>query len=138
MHTRFFSILFLFTLLIAVFAAPVPEPESEAQVEDESGELDARGLERRTSGRATYYDPGLGACGKTNKGSELVVALSSNKFKGSCGKYITVKYGKNSVRCKVVDLCPGCPNNAIDMSRPAFKKLAPLAKGVLQVNWSFS
>ena len=41
-----------------------------------------------------------------------------------------------NVEVKVVDRCPGCSENDLDLSPTAFKKLAPLGKGRLkQVKW---
>ena len=37
-------------------------------------------IARRSSGRATYYAVGLGACGWTNSGNENVVALNTNMY----------------------------------------------------------
>ncbi|KAG8745858.1 hypothetical protein FRC10_006885 [Ceratobasidium sp. 414] len=144
MHARTLSsLLFLFTLLVAVLTAPVPQPEPELTSEDGELEVAARHvstLEPRGGykGQATYYNPsvGTGACGWRNKDSEMVVALSKSHYKGSCGKYVTVTFGGKSVKCKVVDLCPGCGANALDMSPAAFKKLAPLSKGVFQASWN--
>lgn len=93
------------------------------------------------SGDATYYDVGLGSCGDTNSNSEMVAALSEDLMgsgSGSdyCGKSITIKGKKGSVTVKVVDTCPGCGREDIDLSPAAFKKLGALSQGVLPITWS--
>jgi ribosomal protein S27E len=61
-------------------------------------------LKTRSSGQATFYEVGLGSCGKTNKNTQMVAALSSSIMKKSyCGKSITLKGGKGSVTVQVVD-----------------------------------
>ncbi|KAG9099023.1 hypothetical protein FS749_002311 [Ceratobasidium sp. UAMH 11750] len=125
MHARYFSsLVFLFALFITALAAPVPQPEPEPEITIEDGELEVAArqvstLEARAGykGRMTYYNPsvGTGACGWKNKDSEMVLALSKSHYKGKCGKSVTVKYNGKSVKCKVVDLCPGCGANDLGM-----------------------
>ena len=47
----------------------------------------------------------------------------------------TTDKGKH-VDVTVVDLCPGCGPNDIDLSEGAFKKLASLGTGRIQVTWN--
>lgn len=68
-------------------------------------------------GDATYYDVGLGSCGKTNSNSQLVVALSSDIMEGYKSKY--------------------CDKGDVDLSPTAFKKLAKLNKGRIDITWDF-
>ncbi|KAF9560367.1 hypothetical protein CPC08DRAFT_690172 [Agrocybe pediades] len=82
----------------------------------------------------------LGACGHNNKETDLVVALSSIKYaNGShCGKNVKVHYKGKSVTVKIVDKCPGCSMNSIDLSPAAFKHLADESLGRIQVTWEFA
>ncbi|GMM33631.1 hypothetical protein DASC09_009560 [Saccharomycopsis crataegensis] len=101
------------------------------------------------SGDATYYSPsvGIGACGNQNSDSELVCALphtlydatrTTNQGESSyCGKSLTVKYGEKSVTVKVVDMCPGCAGDSLDLSPAAFTHLAEESVGRIKVTWSF-
>ncbi|CAO3587696.1 unnamed protein product [Absidia cylindrospora] len=99
--------------------------------------VQAAPIEKRNSGSATYYDVGLGSCGNTNSNSEMVAALSSSIMnKSKCGKSINIKSPKGSVTVKVVDTCPGCDSNAIDLSPAAFKKLGDMNDGRIDVTWS--
>ncbi|KAF8606844.1 hypothetical protein BDV93DRAFT_520466 [Ceratobasidium sp. AG-I] len=134
---------FLFLLCTVVLGSPVPaaQPELGSEVGSDVAARAVSDLEARAnSGKATWYNPsvGTGACGWKNKDSEKVVALGPSKYKGKCGKYVTVKSGKKSVRAKVVDLCPSCGGSALDMSPAAFKALGKLDTGVLKVTWTFS
>ncbi|KAI7884466.1 RlpA-like double-psi beta-barrel-protein domain-containing protein-containing protein [Mucor mucedo] len=100
----------------------------------QSAPLVARGSE---SGQGTYYEVGLGSCGKTNTNSQMVAALSGSIMKSSyCGKSITVKGPNGSVSLKVVDTCPGCKKGDVDMSAAAFKKIASLSDGRVPITWS--
>jgi expansin (peptidoglycan-binding protein) len=73
-------------------------------------------LEKRATfnGDGTYFYPGLGSCGHHNTDSDMIVALSYAQMKNgrnpnhnkNCGRHITVKGPKGSVRVKVVDTCP--------------------------------
>ncbi|KAJ1303338.1 hypothetical protein OPQ81_011534 [Rhizoctonia solani] len=141
MYTRLLCLFALFSLVALVFGAPTPvvSPETDFQVSTE--DIGARSVieARANSGKGTWYNPsvGIGACGWRNKDSELVVALGSSKFKkGKCGQSITVKSGGKSVNVKVVDMCPSCGGGSLDLSPAAFKKLAPLSRGVIQVIWA--
>ncbi|KAF8685441.1 Non-catalytic module family expn protein [Rhizoctonia solani] len=141
MYSRTLTILTLFSLVIITLASPVPVRLAEAKVQTPAGDLEVRGTieARANSGKGTWYNPsvGTGACGWNNKDSELVVALGPSKYNKAkkCGQSITVKSGSKSVKVKVVDLCPSCGGGSLDLSPAAFKKLAPLSKGVIQVNW---
>lgn len=76
------------------------------------------------TGLATYYSPGLGACGMTDTGADEVVALSAAQFNQSyCGKTIKITNALNgtSVTAKIVDQCAGCFADQIDMSAAVFK-----------------
>ncbi|KDQ11359.1 hypothetical protein BOTBODRAFT_459203 [Botryobasidium botryosum FD-172 SS1] len=102
------------------------------------------------TGDATYYNPGLGACGKSNTGADQVVAVSQQLFdtypghtsnpnaNPICGRRVKVNYGGKSVVVTVEDRCPACAFNDLDLSPSAFQALAPLAAGRLRgMTWDF-
>ena len=61
------------------------------------------------TGQATYYTPGMGACGKSSSSSDMIV-----------------------------DRCTGCKETDLDFSPSAFTKLASKSKGRLHdMKWSF-
>ncbi|KAF7335147.1 Barwin-like endoglucanase [Mycena venus] len=92
-------------------------------------------------GQVTFYTPngGVGACGQPIKTSAHAVALASAQYNDGahCGKKIKVQHNGKSVIAEVVDLCPGCPSEGLDLTRGAFKKLAKPAVGVIEANWHF-
>lgn len=95
------------------------------------------------SGDATYYTPGMGACGWTNSESDKIVALNVDQFGSTsngnenCGKKIKIEYNGKEVEVEVTDKCPGCKYGDLDLSPAAFDELADEAEGRIQINWSF-
>jgi rare lipoprotein A (peptidoglycan hydrolase) len=98
------------------------------------------------AGDATYYGVGLGSCGKTNKDSDMIVALNHGQMgnganpnhNGLCGKTITAHGPKGSVTVTIVDTCPGCANGDLDLSPAAFNKIADMEKGRVPITWDFN
>ncbi|KAI1763331.1 RlpA-like double-psi beta-barrel-protein domain-containing protein-containing protein [Hypoxylon sp. FL1150] len=87
-------------------------------------------------GDMTYYTPGLGSCGWTNSATDMVVAMSAAQ-KGHCGKSINIKYMGKSATAKIVDYCPGCPGDSIDVSQVVFEKFANMDVGRIAVEWEY-
>ncbi|KAF9484217.1 riboflavin-aldehyde forming enzyme, partial [Pholiota conissans] len=88
---------------------------------------------------ATWYYPGIGACGIWNTNNDKIVALplSSYGTGNHCGQNVKLHYQGRTVIAKVVDMCPSCGRNGIDLSLGAFQALAPPGKGVIQVVWEY-
>ncbi|KAM5535894.1 hypothetical protein V8D89_010512 [Ganoderma adspersum] len=103
------------------------------------------GLDKRDAshtGRGTFFEVGLGACGKVNKDSDHIVAIPSSLFAGGkhCKQKVLIKNKKNgkTAVADVRDSCPGCGANDIDMSPSLFKSLgATLNDGVIPITWHF-
>lgn len=96
-----------------------------------------------TTGRMTYYDPGLGACGIFSTAGEAIVALGHDLWTAAnpnndplCGKTITINYGGQTATARVVDKCMSCTANDIDVSPTVFQHFAELATGVVTVEWN--
>ncbi|KAJ7495453.1 plant expansin [Mycena latifolia] len=104
------------------------------------------------SGDGTYYDPGVGACGKTNTKDQLIVAVGQGVFdsfayRGEtnsnknpiCGKKLKATYKQKSVTVVVEDLCAGCPGDAdLDFTIAGFTKLAASEEGRIHgVTWEW-
>ncbi|SDM89156.1 RlpA-like double-psi beta-barrel domain-containing protein [Allokutzneria albata] len=98
------------------------------------------------SGNATYYNlSGAGACGDhINARTQLLVAVSDSWFGSGdpnndpiCKKKLKVTYGGKSVTVSVKDKCPGCSKAHFDLSEKAFKKLAPLSRGNIDIKWEW-
>ncbi|RST04340.1 hypothetical protein EF910_17505 [Streptomyces sp. WAC07149] len=93
-------------------------------------------------GSATFYSPGLGACGKVIKESDHVVALNSPMFgpgypSSSCGRKVVITYKGKSITATVLDEAKGAGSYGLDLTPGAFKALAPLDKGKIDVTWRF-
>ncbi|KLO11976.1 barwin-like endoglucanase [Schizopora paradoxa] len=138
-----FKLLPIVALAASAFASPVDSLNGTA--------LEAR-AGRTYTGDATYYAPGLGACGKTNGPNDLIAAASYKLFdhypgatanpnkNPICGKSLTAKVNGKSVTVKITDRCAGCQGEGdLDFTPAAFKKLAPLSAGRLHgMKWSFN
>ena len=95
------------------------------------------------SGRATFYDVGLGACGGYNVASDFIVALNSPQYGGgypgpNCGRQLSISYGGKTATATVRDQCPGCGYGDLDMSRGLFNYFASEDVGVFHMSWSWS
>jgi hypothetical protein len=99
-------------------------------------------------GTATYYnDAGYGACGTSiDAGSELLVAVppaywttaNPNVDPLCSGISVQVSYRGTTLTVPVRDKCPSCEPNDIDLSEPAFARLADPSLGVLSgLTWTF-
>jgi len=112
-------------------------------------------IEKRAySGRATWYQAGLGACGGVNSASDKIVALGqviwdtqpppngNPNLSSWCNKKICISYAGKSQEATIVDLCPysgGCSASdgaALDMSESLFSEFAGLGLGVFQMTWT--
>jgi len=92
--------------------------------------------ETSQTGRATFYRPrGGGACGLP--GDSLVVAMNNAHYARAdlCGACIEVHGPSGSVVARVVDRCPSCRPGWIDLSHQAFRRIAPLGAGRVDVSW---
>ncbi|GJE86994.1 hypothetical protein PsYK624_030770 [Phanerochaete sordida] len=95
-----------------------------------------------TNARFTFYDVGLGSCGKNNVASDFIVALNTPQYGDgypgpNCFKTITITVGSKSTQATIMDECPGCPYAGLDMSRGLFDFFADESVGVLYGTWSF-
>ncbi|KAK7466950.1 hypothetical protein VKT23_004014 [Stygiomarasmius scandens] len=98
---------------------------------------------RFDSARWTFYDVGMGACGKFNVASDFIVALNSAQYGGgypgpNCFKSITMQYNGKTTQATIMDECPGCPYGGLDLSRGLFTFFAPESEGVLTGTWWFN
>ena len=93
------------------------------------------------SGIATHYVlTGLPNCSYPSPpADDLFVALPPPQYDGAaaCGGYLTVTGPDGSVTVQVIDQCPDCAAGHIDLSEPAFAKLAPLGAGLINVRYQY-
>jgi hypothetical protein len=61
-------------------------------------------------GQATYYAPGLGACGITNTAADMIAAVAVGRGKSECGKKVELKrpLTGETVSVTITDLCEAC------------------------------
>ncbi|BEI84246.1 hypothetical protein CcaverHIS002_0408500 [Cutaneotrichosporon cavernicola] len=118
-----FALFYLVSFVLAALALAAPVPHA-----------------KRFDGKATYYEAGLGACGGVNTGADKIVALNAQQWDGGahCGKTITITEGGKSAQATIVDLCPGCPYGALDLSESLFTNFHDTGKGVFQLSWTFN
>ncbi|CAO3600482.1 unnamed protein product [Absidia cylindrospora] len=98
------------------------------------------------SGDGTYYNVGLGSCGKNHHNDHLVAALNAPQMKNSgnpnhnklCDRRIRVTGPKGTVTVKVVDTCPGCEYGSVDLSPSSFKQIADLSDGRVKITWNWA
>ncbi|HEX8866623.1 MAG TPA: cysteine/serine endopeptidase inhibitor [Lentzea sp.] len=98
-------------------------------------------------GKATYYDDrGTGACGDPiDASSEVLVAVSPvywtapnpNNDRLCRNVFVVATFNGKTVRARVRDKCMGCGRDHIDLSLPAFRKLADPDRGVINLKWKF-
>ncbi|GAA5842099.1 hypothetical protein JCM3766R1_000006 [Sporobolomyces carnicolor] len=93
------------------------------------------------NGRATFFDPGLGACGTYSGASDYMVAMNQAQYGDLgavspwCFQTITISYGGKTAQAQVLDACPGCPYGGLDMSPSLFQHFADESVGVIYVSW---
>jgi expansin (peptidoglycan-binding protein) len=95
---------------------------------------------RTVSGTATHYVlTGLPNCSSSPPANGLFVALPPAEYDNAaaCGGFMTVTGPDGSVPVQVIDQCPDCATGHIDLSEPAFAKLAPLSAGLINVRYQF-
>lgn len=110
-------------------AAQAPSTQNTESSSSSGGEF---------SGDITIYqtEGGYGACGTALHDDDMIVALSHVKWGAStydvmtgeatnpwCGQEIEVHYKGNSIKAKIMDMCPGCSGDDIDLSPKAWKAL---------------
>ncbi|KLO11970.1 barwin-like endoglucanase [Schizopora paradoxa] len=138
-----FKLLPIVALAASALASPIENVNGTA--------LEARAGTTYT-GDATFYSPGLGACGITNGPNDFIAAASYKLFdtfpghtanpnnNPICGKSLTAKVNGKSVTVKITDRCAGCQGMGdLDFTPAAFQKLAPLSVGrIHNMKWSFN
>ncbi|TFY79779.1 hypothetical protein EWM64_g4227 [Hericium alpestre] len=104
---------------------------------------------RANSGQATFYVPGIGACGKTNAPTDMIAAVSGGLFdtfpgaganpntNPTCTKQAKVIFKGKSVTVGIVDRCVACNQNDLDLSPSAFSQLADQSLGRIDMTWEF-
>lgn len=105
-----------------------------------SAQARASTAQAQVSGEATHYvlQSGDGNCSYPGlPAGQLYVALSPGEYDSAaaCGSYLEVTGPDGSVTAEVIDQCPPCQAGHIDLSEPAFERIAPLAAGLVPVTY---
>ena len=96
------------------------------------------------AGKATFYHArsGMGTCTLPSEApwDSFYVSLNHRDFAKSlaCGACLIVHHDTDSVLVRVSDRCHGCRPGGLDLSRAAFRRLAPLGAGRIPVTWRFA
>ncbi|KAG0072291.1 hypothetical protein BGZ89_007176 [Linnemannia elongata] len=124
--------------------APSPSPTRKAgsNNNNEDNSVSAKASGGEFSGRGTWFTDSTGSCEVPFDTNDLIVAMNAAQMggKSQCGKSVKISFGGKTVTAKVVDTCPSqfCSSGALDLSQAAFKKLAPLDVGVINIKWEFA
>jgi expansin len=95
------------------------------------------------SGEATYYweADGGGNCSFPPTPDDVMVAALADDDYGDdarlCGAYARVKGPYGNIQVRIVDRCPdaGCYPGHLDLHPEAFKKIAPMEYGRVNISW---
>jgi expansin (peptidoglycan-binding protein) len=90
------------------------------------------------TGVATYYAAdGSGHCGFDPSADLMVTAVAAPDWanSGQCGGCLEVVGPEARVVVRVVDSCPGCPANHLDLSAEAFDVIANPMLGVVPISF---
>ncbi|GEQ68123.1 hypothetical protein JCM33374_g1790 [Metschnikowia sp. JCM 33374] len=140
--------------------APAPQPEDTHQgtKTGPSGRsvVNSRGASPTSSagdgvfaGQATYYNPGMGACGMVSADSDFIVAVGDKLYESYtpggnpnentlCGAKLIAHYEGKSVEVTVVDRCGSCSPNDLDLSPVAFAQIADQGLGRINLTWEWA
>src|SRR5579859_16053 len=92
------------------------------------------------SGEAVFYDPspGGGKCAIAPLASDgLYASLPRSRYDSGrlCGSYLDITGPLGTVRAEIVDMCPGCSDSQLDLSRAAFARIQLVPLGIAPVRW---
>ncbi|KAL2010208.1 hypothetical protein VTN00DRAFT_6015 [Thermoascus crustaceus] len=138
-----FTHIALFGLAAAVASAsPLPADMSPRNAWDDIKNFFKGGGD--SDGQVTYYEGDInkGTCsftGYTLPAGIFGSALSVNAWDdaSNCGACVNIKGPTGSIKAMIVDQCPSCQENHIDLFQDAFSALASLATGLLNIKYEF-
>jgi expansin len=92
------------------------------------------------SGEATFYTfaSGAGSCMFDSMPNNLMVgAMNPIDYSGSliCGSCVSLAGPDETIRIRIVDLCPECKAGDIDLSPLAFSLIADTSRGRVPITW---
>ena len=122
---------------LVLLMSPSAQATGDARSRSTSTAANAYRVTRLVSdqpGMAAHLDPNLvnpfPAAGR-------YVSLPPERFghSAACGSYLTVQGPRGQVRAEVVDLCPGCAADMINLSRAAFTRIAAPGPGSARIRF---
>ncbi|XRM46938.1 hypothetical protein ABZX51_009955 [Aspergillus tubingensis] len=110
-----------------------------------SSSTSSSALSSEYSGEATFYGGNVsgGTCSFTDytiPSGLFGTALSSQRWDNAaeCGSCVEVTGPSGTkIKAMVVDECPECDSNHLDLFESAFSKLADISKGVISIDWEY-
>lgn len=92
------------------------------------------------TGIATFYDYSGGtevACSFDITKDTDITAINDGEYAkaAACGSCLSVVGPKGTIKVRIVDRCPGCASNHIDLSAEAFAKIAEPVKGRVPITY---
>lgn len=105
-----------------------------------TSELDSPLPTKPKTGMATFYDYSGGravACSFDVTSDTNITAMNDGEYAkaASCGSCLNVVGPKGTIKVRIVDRCPGCAGNHIDLSAQAFAKIAEPKAGRVPITY---
>ncbi|CAI7592437.1 hypothetical protein PCG10_004915 [Penicillium crustosum] len=118
---------------------------SSSSTKSASSKSVSTGSSSGNSGKATFYGGNVagGTCsfsGYTLPSNLFGAALSLQRWDDAaeCGACVSVTGPKgNSIKAMIVDQCPECESNHLDLFQDAFAELSDISAGIIQTTWSY-
>ncbi|CAP98877.1 hypothetical protein E8E15_006532 [Penicillium rubens] len=125
--------------------AEVASTSTKSSTSTSSTKSASTGSSNGTPGKATFYggNVGGGTCsfsGYTLPSHLFGTALSLQRWDdaANCGACVSVTGPKgNSIKAMIVDQCPECESNHLDLFQEAFAELSDISAGIIQTTWSY-
>lgn len=91
------------------------------------------------SGEATYFhSEGIGLCTYDGEADPVIAAISDLRYDNSsvCGMCVEVTGPKGTILVRIIDVCPGCASDDLDLSEKAFSLIAEPSQGRVPITWT--
>ncbi len=116
-------------------SSPFARPVLESREAKHKVEAKLPPTRLRARGDATWYCvPGVSACHRAHAGGMYAAAGAELRVGDWRGRRVSVCRGDTCVRVTLIDWCACAGDRVIDLYGDAYRRLAPLSKGVLRVS----
>ena len=133
--------------LPSMVASPTPPPPTPSPTPSRTPRTEAPATQPReipprprssVAGTATWYClPGTSRCTNTHNGGLYAAAGSELRIGDWRGRRVRVCHGDQCVTVTLIDWCACGGERVIDLYSDAFRRLAPLSRGVIDVKVSW-